>query len=70
MIPEGGFCGSAPGAATVCGDAYIALTVCTFASTYPSPSVRSDSCYTAVAKFDADLAREQCDETYARYSEP
>ena len=27
MIPEGGFCGSAPGAATVCGDAYIALSV-------------------------------------------
>jgi hypothetical protein len=68
MIPEGGFCGSAPGAAAVCGDAYIASNVCAFASAYPPPSVHSDSCYTVVAKFDADLATEQFDETYARHS--
>ena len=70
MIPGGGFCGSAPGAATVCGDAYIALSVRTFASAYSVSFGRSGSCYTVIAKFDADLAMEQFDETYARYSEP
>jgi hypothetical protein len=59
MIPEGGFCGSAPGAAAVCGDAYIASSVCAFANAYPPRSVH---------QIHATLSL-RMSETYARHSE-